>query len=362
MTQATRKKKQHKVNAAGGENPLGDIKTAIAVCSFALNAATNEVQLTPAGHFKAVDGRPFDAKDWYIDGVIAARIIANAEARITPFIIDYEHQTLLSEKNGQPAPAAARFSTLEWRDGQGLFATDVKWTEKAAAFIKSGEYGFISPVLPYQKGTGEVRGFLHAALTNTPAVDGMHEVAALAAKNITTSQEDHIMDRELLIAMLNLSAEASDADIKSAITALKQQADASTTQAATIAALKQTQFDPAQHIDLATFEAVKTELATLKQEGLNHEIESLVTAGLKDGRLTANQDAWARKLGASDIAALKQYLDDANPIEALKGSQTGGKKPEGGDGDTTLDADALAVCKQLGIDPKEYLKTQNEEA
>jgi len=349
MSQATRKKKKQ-------------VQAAIAVCSFEISTASNEVQLTPAGHFKAVDGRPFDAEDWYIDGIIAARIIADAQHRKTPFIIDYEHQTLLSEKNGQPAPAAARFKTLQWRDGQGLFATDVEWTEKARAFIESGEYGFISPVLPYQKGTGEVRGFLHAALTNTPAVDGMHEVAVLAAMNITMNhnQED-LMDREELIAMLNLAATASDADIKSAIAVLKQKADASTTQGETIATLKATQFNPAKHIDLATFEATKTELAALKQSNLDSEVETLVTAGLKDGRLTKNQDAWARKLGASDIAALKQYLDDANPIEALKGSQTGGKKPEGTDEAGILDADALAICKQLDIDPKEYLKTQNEE-
>jgi len=337
------------------------IQTAIAVCSIEVSQASSEVQLTPAGEFSSVDGRPHDAPFWFIDAAIAALIIQRAESLKTPYIIDYEHQTLLSEKNGKPAPRAATFSKFEWREGIGLFAIDVQWTKRARKFIESGEYGFISPVLLYVKGTGEVRGFLHAALTNTPAVDGMNEVAALAAKYNNLPQEDNTMDRELLIAMLSLSADASDDDIKSAIAALKQAAKTSGEQGVEITALKQTQFDPAKHIDLATFEGVKIELATLKQKCLDTEVGDLVAAGLEDGRLLPAQKQWAQDLGESNIAALKAYLDTATGIAALKGKQTGGKAPEG-DKTQALSETEVAVCSQMGVSPEEYLKNKAEEA
>jgi len=358
MAQATNKKQKHKVNAAGGESPLGDIKGAIAVCSFEINSASSEVQLTPVGRFRALDGRPHDAEAWYIDGEIAARLIPILEARKNPYIIDYEHQTLLSEKNGQPAPRAAAFRRFEWREGVGLFAIDVQWTPRAKKYFDDDEYGYVSPVFPYRKGTGEVLGFLHAALTNDPAVDGMEEVAAIAAAKFNSNpQEDNLMDREQLIADLGLSADASDADVSAAIAALKAKVGEAATQGETIAALKASQFDPAQHIDLATFEETKAELATLKEENLDNEIEALVSAGMKDGRLLPNQDKWARKLGASDIAALKQYLDDANPVAALKGNQTKGKKPEGTDGDALSESE-LAVCKATGVKPEDFKKNK----
>lgn len=76
---------------------------------------------------------------------IAERLIAAADARDTPYVLDYEHQTLRAAKNGLPAPAAAFFKKLEWRDGEGLFAIDVEWTAAAAAMVEAKEYRFISP-------------------------------------------------------------------------------------------------------------------------------------------------------------------------------------------------------------------------
>jgi phage I-like protein len=85
-------------------------------------------------------------------GLLMARsrhLIAAADARQTPYVIDYEHQTLRSAKNGLPAPASGWFKKLEWREGVGLFAVDVEWTDAAAAAIDAGEYRFISPVFLY---------------------------------------------------------------------------------------------------------------------------------------------------------------------------------------------------------------------
>src|SRR5579871_1568223 len=152
----------------------------IAACAFALTAS-KEVQLLPAGKFRATDGRPKDAPHWYIDGPLAEAVIAQVAGLTNSLVIDYEHQSLLAANNGQPAPAAAWFKSLEWRDGDGLYAIDVEWTARAAAMIEAKEYLYISPVFGYDKKTGAVKSLINAALTNNPALDGMDEVAVQAA-------------------------------------------------------------------------------------------------------------------------------------------------------------------------------------
>lgn len=147
------------------------MKLKIAALSLEITKATHsEIQLLPAGEFSAVDGRPHtdevESGKWVLTAELAAQLVAQVAARATPFVIDYEHQTLRAVNNGKPAPAAGWFSQVEWREGSGLYATGVEWTENAAAMIAAGEYKFISPVFGYNR-RGEVIELLHAALTNT---------------------------------------------------------------------------------------------------------------------------------------------------------------------------------------------------
>ena len=155
------------------------MKRNIAALTFELSVSGNTIQLLPSGSFRAQDGRPTDCKAWQLDAAIAQNLIALAAARKTPLVIDYEHQTLRAATNGQPAPASGWFKTLTYRDGAGLFATDVEWTEPARLMIANKEYRFISAVFTYDK-QGRIREILHAALTNTPALDGMDEVTMAA--------------------------------------------------------------------------------------------------------------------------------------------------------------------------------------
>ena len=79
----------------------------VAAMALAVTSQDNGwCQLLPAGHFKADDGRPHDVagNHWYIGAEIAARLIAQVDERVNPLVIEYEHQTLNAENNGQPAP------------------------------------------------------------------------------------------------------------------------------------------------------------------------------------------------------------------------------------------------------------------
>ena len=82
----------------------------------------HEIQVFPAGEFRAFDGRPDDVDTWRMDGDIARALIERFNARQRRLVVDYEHQTLAAATNGQPAPASGWMKSLEWREGQGVFA------------------------------------------------------------------------------------------------------------------------------------------------------------------------------------------------------------------------------------------------
>lgn len=355
---------------------------AIAACVFDLSggAVPTEIQLTPSGTFRARDGRPEGLPGWEIDHVIAQRVILRMTNMAGDLVIDYEHQTLNTEKNGQPAPAAGWFkgANVEWREGDaqgsanaatagmpksgaGLFATNVEWTDAAKAQIAAKEYRYLSPVIAYDKTTGEVLAILMVALTNYPAIDGLGDLAAVAAARFHLStqsvEEEHPVERKQLIAMLGLDDSATDEQIEQAIEALKAKAATADQKDTEIAALKTKAPDPAKFVPLADFEALKTEVVALRATNTASEVDALIKTGIDDGKLLPVQESWARELGTKDLAALKAYLDKTPAIAALKGTQTGGMAPEGDAGGGELDGIALAICKQMGVDPVEYKKT-----
>lgn len=337
-----------------------------AALSFAIAPTGSEIQLTPAGMFKARDGRPAGLPGWKIDAMIAARVIARAAARQTPFVTDYEHQTLATDKNGQPAPAAGWFKNLEWREGQGLFATGVEWTAKAKAYIDAGEYKFISPVFGYDRKTGEILQLEMAALTNTPAVDGMDAVAALAQEFFTRSQEPtHEKDQPMkaIALLLGLAEDASEADISAALTALKAEIATLKTDNTALktetAALKTQTPDPAKFVPVETVTALQGQVAALTTRLNDGELEDVIQAALTSGKLLPAMESWARDLGKSDLAALKSYVEK-NPAIQLGINQTNGLGPEHKPGD--LNGTQLAVCKLMGVSVEDFKASLEEQA
>jgi len=345
------------------------LHTAFASCTFELQAEGAAIQLFPAGAFSARDGRPadVDAGHWYIDGQVATRVLASAGARATDLVIDYEHQTLACAENGKPAPAAGwiKGAALEWREGQGLFATAPEWTENAAAYIKAREYRYLSPVFTYDTRTGAVLELLHVGLTNNPALDGMASLPALAAARFElaipaapSAQENQRVNRDQLIEALGLSSDASDEDIQTALTALKANASKADDLQQSLAALKTVRKpDPAKFAPIEVVESLKQDIAALKATQVEGEVGQLVKAGLEDGRLLPAQEEWARDLGKKDVAALKTYLEKTPAIAALKGQQTNRHQTASPSKVDELDAEALAVCKAMGVSPEDYLAT-----
>lgn len=352
----------------------------IAACAFAVTPA-KDIQLFPAGEFRTKDGRPTDVSSWFIDAELAAAIIANFEVRANRTVIDFEHQTLLTAQNGQPAPASGWFSKLEWRES-GLFAVDVEWTERASTMIASGEYKYISPVFAYDKETGAIKSVLNAALTNNPALDGMDAVAATQFHQlINQSDKERLSMNELLEQlrwMLNLAVTATQEEvvaelqkaidqIKAANPAAAASADFSImslllNQKEQIVALTASAAnpDPSQFVSVATMKTLQHEVTALRTANLERDVNEVVVASLASGKLLPTQEDWARKHGIENLVSLKQYIDSAQPIAALTNTQTDGKPPAG-DGTTTLDAGQIAICTSMGVSQEDYAKTLQAE-
>jgi phage I-like protein len=336
------------------------VRSAIAVLVSDLLTGTDapdEIQLLPVGEFRTADGRPDSAPAFRLTSALAEQLIARFAARRNKHVIDFEHQTLHAERNGQPAPAAGWFSGLRFDAAKGLYATGVEWTERARQMIAAKEYRYLSAVFPYDR-TGAVLDIYHAGLTNHPAIDGMQALAAARFGGPDLTEETSMNPK--LAKLLGLAEGATDDDIIAAIEKLQQQAAEAGKKAADAAnaveALKAKQTpDLKAFAPIAVVEELKTQLATLTARLHDEEVATLVATGLKDGRLLPAQEAWARDLGKTDVAALKTYLDKTPPIDALRRTQTGGKAP-GADNAGGLSEQQLAVCKQLGIEPASYQK------
>lgn len=357
----------------------------VAACSIDLQAVGGEaavptdIPLTPAGRFRARDGRPEGIPGWYIDATIAQNVIAWANAQADDFVIDYDHQTLNTEKNGQPAPAAGWFKRLEWREpdaegkGGGLWALGVRWTEAARAAIAAGEYRYISPVLVYDEKTGTVLAVMMAALVNYAGIDGLSDLGTRAAAKFSFTpqpqEEDNAVNREQLIALLGLAKDATDEQINAALTALKARADLAgevrtalgVTEdngiAGAITALKaKAQPDLSQYVPKAMYDELRGQVVALKANSDTAEMDRLIEEGLKDGRIAGK--ATADHLRSQGIAALKAHLQDAPSIAALKSTQTQGKQPDDDGKDKTLGEEQLAVCKAMGLTPEQFKAAQ----
>lgn len=363
------------------------MKTRIAALALAINSATgatNEIQLLPAGEFAGVDGRPNDTDNgvWILTAELAAALVAQVSAASTPFVIDYEHQTLNAPRNGKPAPAAGWFSQVEWREGEGLFAVNVEWTESAATMIGKKEYRFISPVFLYNK-RGEVTQLLHAALTNTPALDGMDEVMLAAASrlvSLSTQTETTTVDEEQLAELLarlrwllNLPETSTAADVSAELQKIIDAVSAGQGMAAAsvglltllnqrdeqIASLSANAYDPAKHIDLASFNELQSRYVALSQTSSTQELDGLVMAALSDGRLLPTQEQWAKDYGKKDLSGFKGWLEKAPKIAALSKTQTGTfipPKQEDKVNVSQMSPEQLAVCSAFGNDPAEIAR------
>ncbi|MBI2769999.1 MAG: hypothetical protein HYX47_10275 [Burkholderiales bacterium] len=367
--------------------------TLIALLAALPLKASPDTQLVPFGEFVGRDGRPGKGLTWKFSNDAGRALAAKLNARHvkTRFNLDYEHQALMAEKNGQPAPASGWTHKFEWRDGDGLYSLNTAWTARAKQMIEADEYAYISPVIAYDGKTGEVTDLLMAALTNYPDLMELNAVAqervARLNAEFSTDPENEPMNAILKALLEGLGLPANDttteAQATAALTALKAPRSdltailkslgvAETTDGATactaIGALKAKadkaaaggEPDPAKWVSVENFNKLNEQVVALSAKGVGREVDELIEKATADGKCAGVvADVW-RNIGKADVAQLRALIEKTPANPALAGlRQTDKTNLDQGGGDT-LSAEEIAVCSATGIAREDFLKTRKE--
>lgn len=342
------------------------------------------IQALPDGHFASVDGRPDDVAggNWLMDSTAFAALQANTPHKAGDLVIDYEHQTLNKEKNGQPAPAAGWFNIddVQYRQGQGLFIKP-RFTDNAIAYLTAKEYKYFSLVFGYDTSTGRPQFIHSAALTNRPGVDGMlplASLAALAALNTslnpheliqsTDTEELHVnpLLRKILAALgvdvpedaTALTAEQEVAALSAlntlttaanSVDGLKQEVTALTAKVGTV--------DLSEYVPASTAKALRAQLVALTAENGVLTVEQTVKAAIDEGKAFECERDYLTKLGQQSMAALTANLGERVAIAALTAKQTTTVPDPIKDKDTklaALTADQIKMADSWGMSHADF--------
>lgn len=246
--------------------------------------------------------------------------------------------------------ASGRITDVKIEDG--WFSALFDWTARAKGYIDAGELLYLSPefALGYSdRDTGKEQGptLLGAALTNTPFLKELPRVAA--NDNPGHAPTEKKMDLTKLIAILKLSATATEADVEKALTEMGTTAEALT--------LSEKNFKTADEIVVklgtqvvSLSERVKAEqtkvLALTEQIAKTEQAVKVKEAGdyvdglVKTGKILPPQTEAVRKLALSDMATAKAMFDNAKPVLEFKevGIGTGTPANDAATAQSRLDA------------------------
>lgn len=246
-------------------------------------AGTQWIQLLGAGPQMGRDGRgPFETQE---PEAVIERSFGMVSGRVLP--IDFNHATDLAAPKGGEAPAAGWISKMEVRtDGIWGFA---EWTPRGGSAVREREYRFISPVISHSG--GQVLAILRASLTNTPNLP----LVALNAAGVRKDTMEPETASELR-KMLDLSAEASEADILAKARVVLASANAP---------------DPALYVPIGLFQETLRELNSVRVGVTRQEAERYVERALADRKLMPFMKDWAIELCAANKPAFDSFVDGA---------------------------------------------------
>ena len=333
-----------------------------------LKGAPEIVKLLPLGHVSTKKG------DFEVDEESFKAMKAQMQQHGVDIVIDYEHQTL---KDIQ-APAGGWIKELMLQDE--AIAAKVEWTDTARQYLKNKEYRYLSPVVLVNKDNRAT--MLHsAALTNTPAIDGMFpiinsvgledyeddnkeggnkkmnellkKIAALlglgeeateeevmqklgealneakrlkeAASQKQSEEEGKVVANKVVCGLLGLEAGAKTDDVAAAIMALKQPKG----------------FVP------------ETELRALKEKIERKEADDAVLVALKAGKIAAAQKDWATEYALKDPDGFKAFVEKAPQVVPMGEI---GVEPDGGKAPQQTSEETLKICKILGVSEEDIKK------
>ncbi len=124
--------------------------------------------------------RPLAGRDFTFTRQLADSVKRWFDKLGRPLAIDYEHQSIAAaaQRSDGLRPAAGWIGGLEVRP-DGLWAVDVRWTDRARSLLQQREYLYFSPVIYWSnEAQTEIAALGPVALTNDPAMRGVTPLAA----------------------------------------------------------------------------------------------------------------------------------------------------------------------------------------
>lgn len=337
----------------------------IVICSGGMvdvEGVPEEIKILPLGHVHSQKG------DFEVDDESVELIRKQFKSRKLDLVIDYEHQTL---KDVQ-APAGGWIEDIY--KGEDAVVAKVKWTDKAKEYLRNREYRYLSPVVMVRKKDRKAAAIHSAALTNTPAIDGMF--AIVNSIDISNYEEEETqMDLKKLAQLLGLPDTATEEDVEKVLAALaeaseeankgdedkkegKDAEEAVPVANSVVLSLLGLKAD-AKTEDVAT--AImklsagtgNDEVLALKEELKERNAEDMVQMALKEGKITAAQKEWAKSYALSDKEGFKSFVDKA-PVIVPQGKME--LKDAPADSHQDYDMEILKNCGLSKEDVEKYYK------
>jgi phage I-like protein len=228
--------------------------------------------------------------------------------------------------------AAGWIEDFELR-ADGLYGL-IKWTKRAKQKIDDDELRYLSPEF-YPNGqdrsTGKRQGptLIGCALLNDPFITQQQRVAAANNPNAAPAAGATEMDRNKLIAILSLAANATDEDITKALEAQKAElAEAKTKLSAATEQNEKLELSSQGSVKLAAEVkelreqnvSLTSKVAAMEAKEKTAEIDTYVTKLVTDGKMPPAQVDAQKKLARLDFAAFKEAWDKA-PVVVKMGER-----------------------------------------
>lgn len=336
--------------------------TVRALSGIDVSGVPEEIPVLPIGHVKSTRG------DFEVDNRDVECIIRQFKSRKLDLVIDYEHQTLSDIQ----APAAGWIKDLY--PGTNALMAKVEWTQRGREYIANKEYRYLSPVVLVTKKDQHAVIFHSAALTNTPAIDGMFAIINsddLCIGDNEEEKETNHMELAKLIKLLGLDEGATEETVLEKLTEILDMASKAQTEPEkdpdkkdeTQLVANKTVLDLLGLPETAKTEdvtarimafkagdpALKARVEQLEKQAAQRDADELVEMALKDGKINAAQKEWATAYALSDPSGFKAFAEKAPVVVPM------GKMSYPGEDRSKQDVD-MKILKNQGV-TEEDLKT-----
>lgn len=264
-----------------------------------------EYRLFPRGEYKTYyigeSGLPV-FKSYLVDDVSLSSIVAAFESVGNDIMIDYEHGNEFATGPDDGGRAAGWIPQLEIRD-DGLYAVNVRWTDRAAELLRSREYRYRSPHFTYDPESMRVVALLDDSLVNTPGSVGITPLAAKRGDAATDGGANTNTSTETPEEAIGMDERITEAlgtsDVDEAVAAV----------ASMKATIETAQADSAKvKADLDASDALITDVmaavACESRDGLVGAVKAAIDASAKVQSLTEEVETLRREKNEAEKAGL----------------------------------------------------------